>query len=223
MRLINISESHFIELQKKGISLDLVCLLEQCAEGKDIYSLRDSRVQALVRTLERKGLIELTRVSREGKELLRSLISAPGEQDSEVVVKRIEGKEKEWELFLAAYPPNNKFTWKGKYFEGDRGIKKNTKDGKALFTKILNEGVYTTEDIAKAVIAEAISKMESSVKQGQNKMNYFVNTESYLRQKAYVNFMEEGRDLTNEEIETYKQAFNRKKKPSKPSTGTVDI
>lgn len=207
-KLFNISEGSFKELISNSLSLDTVFLLEKVYSGLDISSFEEGRINDMSQTLLRKGYVDKEgKITPAGIELYNSIINGT----KSVKLKRLVKKDEEWQLFLALYPVNNTFTWKGRKFEGDRGIRKNTEDGKTLFTKILNEGEYTYNDIINAVIAECLAKFESSWKSGENKMKYFVNTESYLRQRGFENYIEEGRELTEEKILLYREAYNRKK------------
>lgn len=208
-KLFNIQAGDFKEVVRVGLSLDMIYIIERVLEGEDVSSFGNEKIGAVIQTLRRKGYIsEKNTVTESGKALYSSLL----EENKPIKLKKLTAKTEEWQTFLAVYPVNNTFIWKGKKFDGDRGIRKNTEAGKILFTKILNEGEYTTADLCNAVVAESIQKMESSWKSGENKMKYFVNTESYLRQRGFENFIEEGRELTETQIMSYKEAFNRKSK-----------
>lgn len=202
----------------KGIDLSIVLLLERAIEGVDLYDFRLTRIDGYIRTLERKGYIRNGAITEEGKALYESLLEDTGE----VVLKKMENKDKEWTEFLSYYPPNNSFVWKGKSFQGDRGIKNNTKKGKELFNQLVNAGM-TGEELWRAVVAESIRKMEESYRTGENKMKYFKNTETYLNQQAYMNFLDEGKELSAEEIASYKEAYNRNRKKVVVTKKSVDI
>lgn len=219
MDIFNLSLGKFKAINSKGINLDLVFILELLSKGVDIRgSFKSGRINSLLSTLERKGYIKDLEITDSGREFYNSLLV----EEQEVVVKKVESKDKEWEEFLSYYPPNTRFIWRGREFLGDRGVKNNTKDGRELFTNILNNSSLSSEDLWRSVVAEAIAKMKESYKVGANKMQYFINTESWLRQKRYLNFLEEGRHLEKDEIEAYKEAYNRKKKGSSPNK-TIDI
>lgn len=219
MKLFNLTEGKFNALMNKGIDLALVYLLEKASEEVDLFSFEAKRIPALVATLERKGLLNLGKITEEGREFYNSILN----MEEEVVLKRVEKKDDDWKVFLSFYPPNNNFTWRGKHFEGERGIRKNSTDGQGLFTKILNSKEYTCDDLCRAVIAEAIGKMQESYKSGENKMRYFINTESWLRQKQYENWIDQGRELSDSDIEQYKAAYKRTKRAVKKSYGSLDI
>lgn len=202
------------------MSLDILFLLELVKEGVDVkQSFKEGKVNSLISTLERRGYVKEGVITKTGDELYDSLTS----EEEGVVVKKMENKDKEWEEFLSYYPPNNRFIWRGRAFSGDRGIKNNTKDGKEIFTNILNNTTISCEELWRAVIAEAVAKMDESYKKGENKMQYFINTTSWLRQQRYLNFLEEGKVLKAEEISAYKQAYNRNKSSRNSSSKTVDI
>lgn len=214
MYKINIDFESFEELIKKGYSLDFIYLLQKIKDNESVES-NSQRVVNLVTTLERKNLVYEGKITDVGLALLESLQNS----NKKIVKKTVDSSE--WEKFLKAFPPRNKFVWKGKSFAGDRGIRKNTKDGEAIFKKILlNEG-YTCEQLQRAVIAEAINKMDLSVLQNMNKMQYFVNTESWLRQKQYLSWIEEGSELSDKDIEEYYKAFTSRVKKS--GSNTIDI
>lgn len=220
MKLFNITVGKFDAISAKGIELSMLYLLEKAFEGQDIRLFKAGKAINYISTLYRKGYLDDNGITEAGRELYSSLII----QDSEVKLKRMESKNEEWKKFLSSYPPNNTFTWRGKTFDGDRGIRKNSKDGESLFTKILNDKEYNCDDLCKAVMAEAISKMEQSYKSGENKMRYFINTESWLRQKQYENWVDEGRSLTDTQLEQYQAAYKRGKKAvSKTTYGGFDI
>lgn len=203
----------------KGVDLAIVYLLEKAYEGVDLWSFEFRRLGAFIATLERKGLTANGKITDEGREFYSSILN----MEEEIILKKVENKNDEWKVFLSFYPPNNNFIWRGKHFEGERGIRKNSKDGEGIFTKILNSKEYTCEDLCRAVVAEAIGKMQESYKSGENKMRYFINTESWLRQKQYENWIDQGRELTEQDIEQYKAAFKRSKKGVKKTYGGIDI
>lgn len=218
-RIFNLMAATYKEVVSGGLTLDLLFLLEKSIEGSDISSFGEERIAGMIQTLQRKGYInEGLQPTEAGKQLYSSLL----EENKSLKLKRLVKKDDEWQIFLSIYPVNNTFVWKGKKFEGDRGIRKNTEAGKVLFTKILNEGEYSVDQLCNAVIAECLQKFESSWKTSENKMKYFVNTESYLRQRGFENFIDEGKELTAEQIEAYKAAYNRKTKSTNKKS-VIDI
>lgn len=199
--------ANFYELLNNGFSMDQVYLLSQMKEGTSEFP-DIQRVNEILQFLVRKGLCtEKYTITAYGEEFLIMVLS-------EKIVNISPMKRAPTSFYaqwLRTFPSTDGFSWKGKSFSKTRVLRKNTEKCRELFTKIMAEGEYTVDDMCMSIIAEALAKMELSYKAGENKMAYFINSESYLRQRIFEGFMEDGRKLTQEQIEEYGQAMGSKR------------
>lgn len=171
----------FKELIEKGLSLDLVYLLQKVDEGE--VSFNGAKINNLLATLERKGYLLGGLLTIEGKELLASL-DAKG-----VKTKKIPKIEDSFEKWWKAYPGTSEFEYRGKKFPGSRALRLKKEECRTKYYKVLDEGVKE-EDMLKALEREVTQKKEESIRSGQNKLNFMQNTLTYLNQRTFEPYIE---------------------------------
>jgi len=184
----NISPWHFEELIKKSYSLDGIYLLSLINENKDISELcKDSmKIQAIEQSLIRKGLItDEGVVTTLGKELLIFINS----KEKKKIVKT-KSSSSDFDIWYKTYPGTNQFTYKGKFFEGNRGFKVNPSGCRIEYDKIILAGVYTAEQLLKALEYEILQRKESSFKERKNNLTFMQSTYVYLSNKSFQGFIE---------------------------------
>jgi hypothetical protein len=210
---------NFYEILNRGYSLDQMYLLLSIERGTSGFP-DTQRVNSLLQSLVRKGLCTeafgVTELGREMTALLLSQEAAP----PDIRTRRTEGVSF-YAQWLKCFPITDGFTWKGRTFPKTRALRKNTEKCRELFARIIREGEYTANDLCNAIIAECLAKMEESVKRGENKMSYVVNSESYLRQRVFEGFVDDGRKLTPDMIALYHSAMTGKMVNN--TSNTVDI
>ena len=178
----------FVELLKRGLSLDLVYLLklyEQKADLSDIVK-NSTKFDLLCVTLVRKGLTTAEgEITLSGKELLEFI-------DSKDKIKLVRKKASEdlFEEWWKTYPGTNKFTHKGKSFEGTRAMRIKKDECKLKYYAILNEGEYTAAQLLEALKIEVLMKKDESIKVRDNKLTYMQNSLTYLNQRTFDPFVE---------------------------------
>jgi len=187
----------FVELLKRGLSLDLVYLLklyEQKAELSDVVK-NSSKFDLLCITLVRKGLTTAEgEITLSGKELLEFIDS-----NDKIKLVRKKASEDLFEEWWKTYPGTNKFTHKGKNFEGTRAMRIKKDECKLKYYAILNEGEYTAVQLLEALKIEVLMKKDESVKARDNKLTYMQNSLTYLNQRTFDPFVEliEGAEGSN--------------------------
>lgn len=203
----------FYKIIEEGYSLDHVYMLIEMKRG--VIMASGSKASSLLQFLLRKGLCtEDFTVTKAGEQLIELATTA-----TSVPVKRMSVDD--YTRWIKAFPLSDGFTWRGKTFTKTRTLRKNSEKTRELFRKVIREGEYTTDDLINAIIAESRAKMEDSVKKGENKMSFITNSESYLRQRVFEGFIEDGRKLTEEQIKEYYSAFIPNKKVTESSS--IDI
>jgi hypothetical protein len=186
--VFNITLEGYRNVLKLGITLDHLYILDCLNRGISLDELRGDieKIDLLILTLKRKICVtDSGNISSLGRELLASSL-----QGSFSLEKIQEKAEDAFERWWKVYPSTDIFTYKGKNFEGNRGLRQKKQDCKKEFYKILNEGEYTVEDLIRALEFEVLLKKEASVKEGDNKMRYMINTMTYLNQRLFENFIE---------------------------------
>ncbi len=177
---MDIKLEQFKELLEKGLSLDLIYILQKIDEGVEIQGVR---LANLVITLERKGYILGGFITVDGKELLTSIAN------KKIKTKKFPKRDEEFEKWWKIYPGTTEFIWKGRRFAGSRALKVKKEDCRSKFEKVLDEGVLG-EDMVKALECEITQKKEESIRRNENKLTYMQNTLTYLNQRTFEPYIE---------------------------------
>jgi len=189
-----INQDKWIEILKKGYSLDIIYFLQLIERGEKVE--KSPKVEVLLQTVLRKGLLtEDKKLTLEGNNLL-NFVKSP----SLTVYKKEKVKDDVFLKWWLAYPSNDTFEYKNKKFEGSRALKAKKADCEEKLKKILSEGEYTIDELIGALEIEVHQKKEASVKEGKNKLSYMQNSLTYLNQRTYEAF-----------IDLYKSGFKNKK------------
>lgn len=185
--LFDISIETYKRLQQDGLSLDQLFLLEKISKEIDIGST--TKMKALLQTLIRKGLLSETgKITQEGILVLTSLREGI---DTGVAKETYHIQvETAFDRWWKTYPVTDFFEHKGKTFPGSRGLRKSKEECRTKFTKILNEGEYTADDMIRALQYEVMLKKEASLASGENKMRFMQGSTTYLNQRTFENFIE---------------------------------
>ena len=186
----------FIELLKKGYSLDYIYILNLVKENGNIsqHLEKSEKFKTVFKTMIRKGLITDcgTKITLIGTHLLEYSVSIKPEK-LKINVPNVDEFELWWKLF----PGTDTFTYKGKKFTGSRSLRQNKDECRIKFNKILIEGDYTSKQLTDALAYDVNQKNEASLKEGRNKLTFMQNSLTYLNQRSYEPFIE----LINEGIE----------------------
>lgn len=193
--VFNLTIEGFKQLQTYGIDLNHLFILECLSEGTDVANhTSSSKVEAWKQNLYRKSLItENGEVTILGKELLTTLSSNGSPRE---VVQRIRNKgDDDFEMWWKFYPTTDMFEWKGRKFDGSRGLRQRKEECRKKFNEILLEGEHSAEDLSRALMREIRLKKEQSLKDNENKMKYMQNSATYLNQRTYENFIHPKKDV----------------------------
>jgi len=187
---LKLTSNHFGELIKRGYSLDMIFLMKLIGETDEDYTFSENaKVYNLLQTIKRKGLCSDGYVlTQEGKDLLSFLSST--DDKPKIPRKKKVDVTGDFEKWWKVYCGTDSFEYKGKKFKGTRALRVKKDDCKAEIQKILKQGEYTIEELIQALKLEISQKQENSYKTGQNKMSYFQNSLTYLKQHTYEPFIE---------------------------------
>ena len=195
---LNLTLFHFNELFLKGYDLNMVFMLKMIEEQIDLSALlnESAKMGSLKQTLIRKGLIfeNEDKLTTLGKELL---VFIDSKEEKKYVKKKVDVSD--FSLWWEAFPLKDTFEYKGRSFTGCRSLRQNKDECRLKINKILLEGEYTITDLVNALKYDVIMKKEQSVKTGSNKLTYMQNSATYLGQRSYEVFIEEGRKLNETE------------------------
>lgn len=195
---------HFREIQKNGITLDMVFMLKMAQEGHILSELSsgNAKLQIIHTGLIRRGFItEDNRLTTPGKNVLKFLQEqAPTEK-----LPKIGNFSVDFEKWWSTFPGTDIFTHNNKRFVGTRTLKRDKEGCKLKFNAILSEGEYTAEELIKALEFDVLNKKENSVKSGDNKLRYMQNALTYLNQRSFEPYIE----LVKEGIKVEQKTVNK--------------
>lgn len=178
----------FEQIIKRGYSLDLVYMLSIINTSELEELIKSSvKIETLYKTIIRKDLYSenTQELTQSGKELLEFYNS------NEPILKIVKkAEDSDFERWWKTYPKKDGFIYKNKSFATTRSLSGNKKACKLKFDKILNEGIYTVEQLIKGVETEVVLKKEASVKTNKNHMTFMKNVETYLNSDGYKVFIE---------------------------------
>lgn len=188
---LDITDNHFIELQKKGITTDIVVMLGWINRELAIDHIIEGskKIEVIYKTMIRKGLI-----SEEGK------ITVLGTDILDFVSKKTNRKfekrkqaESDFDEWWSVFPGNDKFEIKGKKFGPTRSFKTKKEACRLLFNKYILEEKYTKEEIINATLYDINLKKERSWKRNSNQLKYLQNSYTYLYQETFQGFVGMGK------------------------------
>lgn len=193
---LSISPEHFLEVQKRGYTIDLIYLLKLIETDVDISSLCEGsvKIDVMRSTLIRKGLIsEEEKLTTLGKELL---VFMETKIAGKLTRKKVD--DSVFALFWNNFPATDSFIHRGKKFSGCRTLRQNKEECKIKLDKILLEGEYSIEEITNAIKFDIENKKEMSFKTGTNKLTFLHNSLTYLNQKdfePYIELLKQGQEI----------------------------
>ena len=184
---LDTTDIHFIELQKKGYTVDMVLILNWVNKNLEIAHIINGskKIEVLYRSMKRKGLItEDHKLSQIGMEIL-DFISLKTNKTL-IKPKPVASEFDEW---WDIFPSNDKFIIKGKSFGPTRSFKASKDEGRKLFNKIVLDGEWTAEQIIEGTKYDVNLKKELSFKKGSNQLKFLQNSSTYLRQTTFKGFL----------------------------------
>ena len=184
---LEITDAHFIELQKKGYTVDIVLILLWVQKGLDLTHIIEGskKIEVIYKSMKRRGLItEDEKLTLVGVEIL-DFISKKTNTKMMKPKPEMSDFDKWWEIF----PANDRFTVKGKNFGPTRSFKAKKDGCKLLFDKMILEGEYTAKQIIDATSFDINLKMERSYKTNSNQLKFLQNSHTYLLNKIFSGFI----------------------------------
>ena len=180
---------HFKELQRLGLTLDMVFMLKLAQEGHILSELcvQNAKLQLIHQGLVRKGYItDTNKITLSGKNVI-NFLNEPAPKEKLVKKKP---DDEEFNKWWDAFPGTDIFTHNGRNFTGTRTLKRDREGCRLKFNAILAEGENTAEELIKALEFDILNKKENSVKSGENKLKYLQNALTYLTQRSYEPYIE---------------------------------
>lgn len=191
MNLKQLTFSHFEKIHNAGYTLDHIYMLLQIEQDIDVknLSLESPKLGVLYQGIYRKGLVsDLGKLTLTGKELIK-FVTEDQKPDAKIK-KKAAVPTSDFERWWKAYPGTDTFVHEGKSFTGTRSLRTKKDDCKAKFSKILDEGEYTVQDMIDALEFEVLQKKNNSVKDKTNKLTFMQNSLTYLNQRTFEPFIE---------------------------------
>lgn len=182
------NQNQFIELVKKGYSLDHVYVLEFINKSGDVYELFNASARFLIlkQSMIRKGLItDEFKLTTLGKEVLKLSQDA-----TKLKIVKKTSDLKEFDSWWSIFPGTDTFTYKNKTFSGSRSLRINKPNCRIKFDQILFEGTYTAKQIIDATLLDVNQKKEASYVNKTNKLSFLQNSLTYLNQRSFEPFIE---------------------------------
>ena len=189
-QIFNISFQEFKNLVQAQVDITALYLLECIYNNIDILKeIPSSKVKGWYQTLQRRGYItQEGKISTTGNEILEMVRS--GKVIKQELVKIEEKQEDSFEKWWSHFPPNDIFVHNGRSFKGSRSLRVDKNKCRILFDRIINEGEYTADDLIRAIDYDVLLKKETSVKEGNNKLQYLSASPAYLNQRKFEAFIE---------------------------------
>lgn len=187
---LDITDIHFIELQKKGYTIDMVLILNWINKNLDIDHIINGskKIEILYKSMKRKGLItDDDKLSQIGIEIL-DFISL---KTNKVLMKPkpiMSDFDEWWDI----YPPTDIFTYKGRKFEGTRSLRTGKPKATLYFNKFILDGTFTKEEIINATLYDVELKKKASIRTGRNNLTFLQNAATYLFNMSFEPFIKYG-------------------------------
>lgn len=185
---LDITDIHFMELQKKGYTIDMVLILNWINKNLSIEHIvsGSKKIDILYKSMKRKGLVtDDDKLSKIGIEIL-DFISL---KSNKILIKPkpIKSDFDEW---WNIFPSNDKFMIKNKEFGPTRAFKTKKEDCRIKFNKMILDGEFTAKQIINATLYDINLKKERSFKKNSNQLKYLQNSHTYLYQKTFSGFVD---------------------------------
>jgi hypothetical protein len=182
----NISIDEFIALNKYGITLDHLFILDYIHSDGDISTF-NSKLEALRVGLIRKGYLDKdNKVTTAGLLLLEGKDLKEGVGKGKVEFKKIKEKIKtDFDRWWEVYPSTDYFTYKGKEFLGSQSKHKSKEECMKLFDSYIGSGLFSAEEMIKATEKHIEIAKRTSFSKGENQLTFIANSERYLMKKFF--------------------------------------
>lgn len=176
----------FAQIIELNIPLEALYVLECLIQGTDPRAhIKGHKIEAIEQFLIRKFyLSEKLEVTVLGRQLHSDLRC--GTLPIKTTVKRVQKAiSTDFERWWAAFPLHDGFDYGGYSFEKTRTLRTKKEDCARLFTKNVNEGPFTAEQIIAATSTHIWKTKVISGRERKNKLSFVHNSETYLRNKDY--------------------------------------
>jgi len=184
---LDITDHHFIELHKKGYTMDMVVILDWANRGLSLDHIigGSKKIEAIHNTMLRKGLLtDENKITAIGAEILTFISKKTNRKFEKPKVKKGDF-DKWWSVF----PSNDKFEIGNRKFGPTRSFKTLKEDCRLMFNKMVLDKEFTAQEIIDATLYDVNLKKKRSYTKNSNQLKYLQNSATYLRQKTFMGFV----------------------------------
>lgn len=189
---LDITDHHFIELQKKGYTIDMVLILSWANKGLSLEHIINGskKIEAIHKTMLRKDLLtEEGKPTKIGIEILEFVRTKTKKKFMKPVVTYTTDFDEWWDIF----PTTDIFTYKGRKFEGSRSLRVDKDRCRMYFNKMIIDQEFTKEEIINATLYDVYTKKKNSVRVNKNNLTFLSASPAYLNQKKFIPFIPYGK------------------------------
>ncbi len=190
---MNISPQLLEQLYSQGLCMDVVFILQLIDKEAIVVEECSSITIGFIQKCLRKQLItEDMKLTIKGKELIESMNTG---QEYKAKKKEKSKFDEWWEYYrptdaIFQFDKTGNINDKSIVFKGTRSLRTKKEDCKSKFNRIIDEGVYTADDLIEALKYEIILKVQASFQKKENKLSFMQNSLTYLNQRTFENFVE---------------------------------
>lgn len=173
------------ELDKIHLNLSHLYLLQQVSLGLSVEKLSQTSIYL---TLVRKEFILGGQLTQKGSLLLKKTGNLEGIK--EVLETHHKSKESRFDEWWSNYPSTDRVMENGNVkFQETRSLRNGKPVCKIKYEKLLEEGIYTHEQMIQALKYEVDLRVSQSIKENTNKVSFMTNSKTYLNNNMFESFI----------------------------------
>lgn len=184
---LDLTVEHYQELIKKSYSLDAIFLLNLISEDYDVTPIVNSsvKIKALYTSLLRKRII-----TKEEKltTLGIDILSFVSKKTNKKFIKKKPPKS-DFDSWWEVFPSTDEFMMGTKRFAGTRGLRIAKEKCRFEWTKIIDEGEFSKEEIIRATLYDITQRKSNSLKQNKNNLTFLQGSSVYLNNRSFGPFI----------------------------------
>lgn len=143
-----------------------------------------------VTDLVKSGYVYEDQITDKGNALIRELLAWDGVYSPKEKVKKAKAEySPEFKEWWETFQSTDNFEYAGVEFNGTRTLRVKKDECAVLYENILREGVYTHQEMVKALVWEKEARMDQSVVRNKNEFTYSSSTHPYLNQRKFETYI----------------------------------
>lgn len=200
MNFTNINENQIRALGKVGMNMTHLWILWllNMAREYDQEAIQVMPNLKEVNLLKNRFLIDHKGINKAGQDFYKSIVAIKEEDISKSKKKKEEKVVDNNFMYWWDSYPSATFNYRGMDFRSSRGLKTNKAVCEMLYNKVIAQGI-TPEQMLNALNYQVKLMKEESWESGKNKLEYMPNTETYIRQSRYEEFLTAGEEHSDEQ------------------------